>query len=76
MSTTITVEEIKREIDKVPVERLESLYRYVRTLSEIRPEKQSRESFIERMGKIQIDAPSDFATNIDDYLYGDKNLSK
>lgn len=68
----ITVEEIKKEIDKVPVEKLEGLYRHVRSLAEIRPQKQSRKSFIENMNKIRIEGPPDFATNIDDYLYGDK----
>ncbi len=68
----ITVEEIKKEIDKVPVEKLEGLYRHVRSLAEIRPQKQSRKSFIENMNKIRIEGPPDFATNIDDYVYGDK----
>lgn len=70
----ITVEEIKKEIDKVPVEKLEGLYRHVRSLAEIRPKKQSRKSFIENMNKIRIDGPPDFATNIDDYLYGNKTI--
>lgn len=74
MSAVVTVEEIKKEIDKVPVEKLESLFRHIRSLSEVRPEKQSRESFLEKMNKIRFNGPPDFATNIDDYLYGDKEL--
>lgn len=74
MSAVITIDEIKKEIDKVPVDKLEGLYRHVRRLTEIRPQKQSRESFIENMNKIRIEGPPDFATNIDDYLYGDKTI--
>ncbi len=76
MSNTITVEEIKREIDNVPVEKLETLYKYVRSLADIQPKKQSRESFMEKMRKIRIDGPPDFATNIDDYLYHGKKFDK
>ena len=31
-------------------------------------------SFIEYLKSVKIDAPPDFATNIDDYLYGGKSL--
>lgn len=75
MSAVITIENIKREIEKVPVEKLETLYNYVQSLKDIRPKKLSREQFLENMSKIRIDAPSDFATNIDDYLYGDKSIT-
>lgn len=74
MADVITIEDIKKEVEKVPVDKLEGLYRYVRSLADLRPRKQSRESFIERMNKIRIDGPPDFATNLDDYLYGDKNI--
>lgn len=75
MSAVITIENIKREIEKVPVEKLETLYKYVQSLADIRPKKMSREEFLEDMSKIRIDAPADFATNIDDYLYGDKSVT-
>lgn len=75
MSAVITIENIKREIEKVPVEKLETLYNYVQSLKDIRPKKLSREQFLENMSKIRIDAPSDFATKIDDYLYGDKSIT-
>lgn len=76
MAGVITIEDIKKEIDKVPVEKLEGLYRHVLSLAEIRPQKQSRKAFIDNMNKIRIDGPPDFATNIDDYLYGDKNIDQ
>lgn len=31
-------------------------------------------SFIKYLRSVNIDAPADFATNIDDYLYGGKSL--
>ncbi len=74
MANAITVEDVKREIDRVPIDKLEPLYRYIRGLSDIRPMKQSREIFMEKMSEVRIDAPADFASNIDDYLYGDKSL--
>jgi len=74
MSAVITKEDIKQEIEKVPDEKLESLYKYVRELTEVKPKKQSKESFMAKMRKIRINAPSDFATNIDDYLYGEKTV--
>ncbi len=74
MSAVITKEDIKQEIEKVPDEKLESLYKYVRELTEVKPKKQSKESFMAKMHKIRINAPSDFATNIDDYLYGEKTI--
>ncbi len=74
MSTVITKEEIKQEIEKVPDEKLESLYKYVKDLTEVKPKKQSKESFMVKMQKIRINAPPDFATNIDEYLYGEKAI--
>ena len=64
-----TREEIKSEIEKVPEERLEELYRVVRTFSR---EKNpgAKESFLMRLSRIQIEGPEDFAANFDQYLYG------
>lgn len=74
MSAVITKENIKQEIEKVSDEDLETLYKYVKNLTELKPKKQSKESFIAKMQKIRINAPSDFAANIDEYLYGDKTI--
>lgn len=70
----VTKEIIKEEVEKVPDEKLETLYKYVKDLTEIEPKKQSKESFIAKMQKIRINAPPDFATNIDEYLYGEKTI--
>jgi hypothetical protein len=71
-----TVEKIKAEIDKVPVEKLDGLYFYVRSLAEVRPTKHSRTKTIEKMKAIRIDGPADLATKLDDNLYGEKQIDK
>ena len=72
----INPEDIKKEIDRVPPEKLDRLYKYVRGLAEIYPKKRSRAETIARMSSIRIDAPTDFATNIDEYLYFGKKIEK
>lgn len=68
-----TREEIKSEVEKVPEERLEELYRVVRTFSR---EKSAggKESFLLRLSRIQIEGPEDFAANFDLYLNGEKSI--
>ncbi|MBK9216658.1 MAG: hypothetical protein IPM59_13890 [Chloracidobacterium sp.] len=72
----ISVEELKREIDLVPADKLDGLYRYVRGLARVKPAKQSRQKTIERLNSIRIDAPADLATNLDEYLYFGKEMEK
>lgn len=72
----ISVEEIKNEIDRVPPNKLDDLYRYVRGLTGIPVHKQSRRRTIERINSIRIDAPADFATDLDEYLYFGKEIEK
>ncbi len=74
MLTAITKEDIKQEIDKVSDKDLERLYKYVKHLAEIEPNKQSKESFMAKMRKIKIDTPPDFSRNIDLYLSGEKTI--
>ncbi len=74
MSTVITKEIINREIEKVPDEKLETLYKFVVNLTAIKPEKKSKESFMAKMRKIKIDAPPDFSRNIDLYSSGEKTI--
>ncbi|MFM9903389.1 MAG: hypothetical protein ACKVQJ_02325 [Pyrinomonadaceae bacterium] len=71
----VTVETIKKEVEKVPSDRLDELYEVVKDFSH--PKKRlSKEEFLANMQKIRIDAPPDFATNIDDYLYGGKDFEE
>jgi len=68
-----TREEIKSEVEKVPEERLEELYRVVRTFSREKSPG-AKESFLMRLSRIQIEGPEDFAANFDLYLNGEKSI--
>ncbi len=71
----VTKEIIKEEVEKVPKERLNELYEVVKDFS--RPKKKkSKEEFLADLQKIRINAPPDFASNIDDYLYGGKDFGE
>ena len=69
----ITKETIKSEIEKVPEERLDELFRVVRTFTTPRPEGDGR-SFMSKLKRIHIDAPADFSANLDQYLNGEKSI--
>lgn len=68
-----TREEIKSEVEKVPEERLDELYRIVRNFSREKATG-AKESFLMRLSRIQIDGPEDFAANFDLYLNGEKSI--
>jgi len=71
----ITLEIIIEEVEKVPKARLNELYEVVKGFSEPK-KKKSKEEFLANLQKIRIDAPPDFASNIDEYLYGGKNFEE
>jgi hypothetical protein len=60
---------IKAEVDKVEEERLDELYRIVRTYS---GDEGSESTLMDRLMQIQIDGPEDFAANFDLYASGEK----
>jgi len=68
-----TREEIKSEVEKVPEERLEELYRVVRTFSEEKS-TDGKQSLMAKLRSIQIEGPEDFAANLDLYLNGEKSI--
>ncbi len=69
----VSREIIKSEVEKVPDERLDELYRVVKTFSQ---DKSSdvKEGFLMRLSRIQIQGPEDFSTNFDLYLNGEKSI--
>ncbi len=71
----VTKETVKEEVEKVPTERLNELYEVVKDFSQPK-KKKSKEEFLASLQKIKIDAPPDFATNIDEYLYGGKDFGE
>ena len=69
----ITKETIKSEIEKVPEERLDELFKVVQTFTHA-PTGSNGRSLMTKLRSIQIDAPEDFAANVDQYLNGDKSF--
>jgi hypothetical protein len=69
----ITKEVVKSEIEKVPPERLEELYRVVKSFTQPGPSA-PKKSFMARLREIEIDGPEDLAANIDLYLSGEKTF--
>ena len=69
----ISKELIKAEIEKVPEERLESLYSIVQEYARRTPMNGGR-SLMSKLQDISISGPADFAENIDLYLSGEKTL--
>ncbi len=72
---------IKAELENVPPERLEELYQIVKSLTQTQPVPSSATSpdrspvsFMAGLRAIKIDAPADFAADIDQYLNGEKSV--
>jgi hypothetical protein len=68
-----TREEIKSEVEKVPDERLDELYRVVKTFSQAKS-SDGKQSLMAKLRSIQIEGPEDFAANFDLYLNGEKSI--
>ena len=72
-ASVITKELIQVEVDNVDDEHLEELYDLIKRFSQ---EKQSgaKPSFMAKLKSVQIDAPEDFAANLDLYVSGEKRV--
>ncbi len=71
----VTKEKIKKEVEKVPDDRLDELYTVVKDFTQPK-KKKSKKEFLADLQQIRIEAPPDFAANIDDYLYGGKDFEQ
>ena len=69
----ISKELIKSEIEKVPEERLDTLYSIVQEFVRRTPTNGGR-SLMSKLRDVSINAPEDFAENIDLYLSGEKTI--
>jgi hypothetical protein len=67
-------ERIKAEVDEVSDERLDELYSLVRQFKKEPEPREGRPSLMSRLKRIKIDAPEDFAANLDLYLSGEKSV--
>ena len=63
-------EEIIAKVQNLPERVLPEIYEIVEKLEG----KEYKPSFMERLGKIKIDGPPDFAENFDLYMSGEKSL--
>lgn len=63
---------IKAEVDEVSDERLDELYSLVRQFKKEPEPRKGRPSLMSRLKRIKIDAPEDFAANLDLYLSGEQ----
>lgn len=69
----MTVKElIYAEIDKVEEENLDALYEVVKRFNQIKTT--SKTGILSKLKQIKIQAPEDFAANLDLYLSGKKQL--
>jgi len=68
-----TKELIHAEIDSVSEEYLDELYRLIKHFTQSKQHAQ-KPSFMAQLKSIKIDAPQDFATNLDLYLSGEKRV--
>lgn len=69
-----TKELLVSQIDALSQDELEEIYAFVKQYLASRKQEKTRPGFLERLGKIQIDGPEDFAENIDLYLSGEKQI--
>jgi len=66
-----TKELIQAEIDRMSEQRLEELYRLIKSFAQSK-EPDQKPSLMSRLKEVQIEAPEDFAANFDLYLSGEK----
>ena len=68
-----TKELINTEIEKLSEDELKKVYGVVRSMAESKASEQ-RPSFMSRLKRIQIEAPEDFAANLDLYVSGQRRV--
>jgi hypothetical protein len=68
-----TKELIQSEIDHVPVEDLDALYHLIRQFVKSK-ESPQKPGILSKLRSVSIDAPTDFAANLDLYMSGEKRV--
>lgn len=68
-----TKELINTEIEKLSEDELKKVYGVVKSLAESKS-GETKLSFMSRLKRIQIEAPEDFAANLDLYVSGEKRV--
>ena len=70
-----TIELIQAEISNIPEERLGELYGLIREFAASKPVS-ARPGIMAKLREVRIEAPVDFATNLDLYLSGEKSVGE
>ncbi|NUQ65005.1 MAG: hypothetical protein HUU20_21280 [Pirellulales bacterium] len=68
-----TRELIEAEIGKIPEDRLDELYGLIRDFAGAKAAS-ARPGIMAKLREVRIEAPSDFAANLDLYLSGEKSV--
>jgi hypothetical protein len=70
-----TIELIQAEIGKIPEERLRELYGVIREFAASKPATR-QPGITAKLREVRIEAPVDFAANLDLYLSGEKSVAE
>jgi hypothetical protein len=65
---------VKTEIDFIQEQYLDILYQFIKTLQKAEINNPRQSSLMSKLKQVKIQAPSDFAKNIDVYLNGEKDV--
>ena len=65
---------IYAEINKIEEDNLDELYEFVKQFANAKSIARPKTGILNKLKRIKIQAPVDFATNIDQYMSGEKNL--
>ena len=65
---------IYEEISKIEEDNLDELYEFVKRLAQAKPASKQKSGILTKLKQIKIQAPRDFASDIDLYMSGEKNI--
>jgi hypothetical protein len=65
---------IYAEINKIEEDNLDELYQFVKQLAIAKSTAKPKTGILNKLKRIKIQAPVDFAANVDLYMNGEKNL--
>lgn len=68
-----TKEMIQAEIDRLDEEYLDEVYLLIKNFAQSK-QPSKKQSLMSKLKSIKIDAPADFATNLDLYVSGEKRV--
>jgi len=71
----MTIKElIYAEINRIEEDNLDELYEFVKQFAIAKSTTKPKTGILNKLKRIKIQAPVDFAANIDQYMNGEKNL--